>query len=85
MTTLVALARRKAVPIKHYVSKALGTLEKTKEGLRFTSIKLHVEASTDAGRESELTSLIEQAETHCIISNALRLKVELDIGAIRGE
>ncbi|MGE5787834.1 MAG: OsmC family protein, partial [Myxococcales bacterium] len=85
MTTLVALARRKAVPIKRYISKACGTLEKTKDGLRFTSIRLHVEASTDTGREGELTSLIEQAETHCIISNALRVKVELEIAAIRGE
>jgi organic hydroperoxide reductase OsmC/OhrA len=83
MTTLVALARRKAVPIKHYVSTASGTLEKTKDGLRFTSIRLRVDASTDAGKEGELSQLIELAETHCIISNALRLKVELEIGTVR--
>lgn len=85
MTTLTALARRKAVPIKHYVSRASGTLEKTKEGLRLTSIRLRVEASTDAGREGELTSLIELAETQCIISNALGLKVELEIGTLQGQ
>lgn len=85
MTTLVALARRKALPIKHYVSTASGTLEKTKDGLRFTSIRLRVDAATDAGKEAELSQLIELAETHCIISNALRLKIELQIGIVPGK
>lgn len=85
MTTLVALARRKSVPIKRYAANALGILEKTKEGLRFTSMRLKVEASTDVGREDELAKLIELAETHCIVSNSLGVKVELDIGAVRGQ
>lgn len=79
MTTLVALSRRKELPIRSYTAKASGTLEKTKEGIRFTSIQLSVDASTTAGREAELTNLIELAETHCIVSNALRLKVGLDV------
>jgi organic hydroperoxide reductase OsmC/OhrA len=79
MTTLVALSRRKELAIKSYVAKAAGTLEKTKEGIRFTSIQLSVDASTTVGREAELTNLIELAETHCIVSNALRLNVELDV------
>jgi organic hydroperoxide reductase OsmC/OhrA len=79
MTTLVALSRRKELSIKSYAAKASGTLEKTKEGIRFTSIRLSVDASTTAGREAELTNLMELAETHCIVSNALGLKVELDV------
>ncbi len=82
MTTLVSLARRKELPIRSYTAKASGTLEKTKEGLRFTSIRLRVEAATDAGRETELGSLIELAEMHCIVSNALRLKVDLEVTVI---
>jgi organic hydroperoxide reductase OsmC/OhrA len=84
MTTLVALARRKDLPIKRYEARASGTLDKTKEGLRFTSIGLHVQASTEKGREKDLEPLIRLAETHCIISNALRLEVALHI-AITGE
>ncbi len=79
MTTLVALARRKELPIKSYAAKASGTLEKTREGLRFTSIRLRVEAATDPGREQDLEHLVGLAETHCIVSNALRLDVELEI------
>jgi len=79
MTTLVALSRRKELPIRSYTAKASGTLEKTKEGLRFTSIGLRVDAVTVRGREAELSSLIELAETHCIVSNTLRLKVELEM------
>jgi organic hydroperoxide reductase OsmC/OhrA len=78
MTTLVALARRKGLPLKTYAVTASGTLEKTRDGLRFTSIRLHVEASTDPGREADLEQLIDLAENHCIVSNALRLDVELD-------
>jgi organic hydroperoxide reductase OsmC/OhrA len=54
-------------------------VEKTKEGLRFTSIRLHVEATTEAGQEAELARLIQTAEHYCIISGALRLGVELEI------
>jgi organic hydroperoxide reductase OsmC/OhrA len=79
MTTLVALARRKDLPIKGYEAKTSGTLEKTKEGLRFTSIGLHVQAATEKGREKDLETLIRLAETHCIISHALRLEVALEI------
>lgn len=79
MTTLVALARRKELPIRDYAARAAGTLEKTRDGLRFTTIQLRVDASTDAGREAELRALIEAAETHCIVSNALALRVELEV------
>ncbi len=79
MTTLVALARRKDLPVKSYAATASGTLEKTREGLRFTSIRLRAEASTDPGREADLKQLMELAETHCIVSNALGLHVQLDV------
>src|SRR5512145_2891213 len=49
MTTLVALVRRKSIPLREYRAQASGTLEKTKEGLRFTSFKLRVDAATEAG------------------------------------
>lgn len=85
MTTLVALCRRKTLPVRNYSATAVGTLEKTKEGLRFTSIRLRVEASTDPGREAELKSLIELAETYCIVSNALKLHVELETTVEAGQ
>jgi organic hydroperoxide reductase OsmC/OhrA len=84
MTTLVALARRKALPLKSYAAKASGTLEKTREGLRFTSIRLHVETSTDSGREEDLRTLVALAETHCIVSSALNVAVELE-AVVRAE
>jgi len=83
MTTLVALARRKQVPLRGYEARASGTLEKTRDGLRFTAIRLRVRASTDQGREDELRGLVELAEKYCIVSNALSVHVELEpiIGA----
>jgi organic hydroperoxide reductase OsmC/OhrA len=79
MTTLVALARRKDLPVKRYAARASGTVEKTREGLRFTSIRLQVEAATAPGRENDLGQLVALAETHCIVSNVLRLGVELEV------
>jgi organic hydroperoxide reductase OsmC/OhrA len=79
MTTLVALARRKELPIRSYAARASGTLEKTRDGIRFTTLRLRVDAATDAGREAELKALIETAETHCIVSRALALRVELEV------
>jgi organic hydroperoxide reductase OsmC/OhrA len=78
MTTLVALARRKQVPLVRYVARASGTLEKTREGLRFTSFRLHVDCTTSPGSEAELSRLVEVAEGYCIVSGALKVEVELE-------
>lgn len=78
MTTLVALIRRKGLRLHEYRATASGTLEKTRDGLRFTSIRLRVEARTDPGQELEMERLIEAAEGYCIISGALKLTVELE-------
>lgn len=84
MTTLLALTRRKELPVRRYAATASGTLQKTKEGLRFSAIRLQVAAATAAGREAELGHLVELAETHCIVSRALGLKVELEV-RVQGE
>ena len=77
MTTLESLARRQNLTIKDYRSEILGTLEKTKDGLVFTSIKLIVKIDADPSQADAINGLIPTAKKYCIISNALKIPVEV--------
>ena len=79
MTTLAAVVRHKGIPLLSYRATANASLDKTKDGLRFTSLRLLVEATTNAGREAELERAIERAEKVCIVSNALSIQVHLEV------
>jgi len=79
MTTFVALARRRGLAVRRYRAVATGTLEKTREGLRFTAFRLRVEGTTEPGQEAEMRRLLEVAEGYCLVSAALRPEVALEV------
>ena len=75
MTTFAAIAAKSKLEYSGYDSHAQGTLDKTPEGLRFTRIALKVVIrSADA---EKATRLLDMAKKHCIVSNSLRLPIEL--------
>jgi organic hydroperoxide reductase OsmC/OhrA len=79
MTTFSAIARKQKLTVLDYQANVEGVLDRGKEGLTFTSIRINVSLevyATDAERAR--TSLI-LAKKHCLISNALKPTVDLDI------
>lgn len=78
--TLVALAERASLPLHTLTVEAVGTVGRREpEPFGFKEIRLHVEATTDPGREDDLRRTAERAEQGCIVSNALAIPVELEL------
>ena len=78
MTTYMVLARKAALELSRYRSRAEGVLEKTKEGIVFTRIALHVSILAPESRLEEAAKLIETAKKYCIVSNSLKRPVEVE-------
>src|SRR5881394_3164831 len=72
MTTYMVLARKSGLEISQYRSKAEGVLEKTKEGIVFTRIALHVSILAPPARLEDAARLVETAKKYCIVSNSLK-------------
>ncbi len=77
MTTLESLAKRQNITIQNFKAQIKGLLDKTKDGLVFTSIDLSVDVQTNPEQVESLKSLMPTAEKYCIISNTLRVPVTL--------
>ena len=76
-TTFEVFASRARLPVLAYSSRVEGTLDKTPQGLAFTSIAIAVElvvAEADAVRAGVL---LRTAKDHCIVANALKTPVRL--------
>lgn len=78
MLTWVSLNKRSQIPLKGWESKGESVLEKTKEGLVFTSFKLSVVLKTDASRVDEARRLLDSAKKYCIIANSLKTSPTLE-------
>jgi organic hydroperoxide reductase OsmC/OhrA len=78
MTTYMVLAKKAGLQIAQYRSRAEGILEKTREGILFTRIALHLEIQAPAQRLEEAHKMVETAKRYCIVTNALKLPVEVD-------
>jgi organic hydroperoxide reductase OsmC/OhrA len=76
-TTFEAFARRKGLEVLAYGSRAEGTLDKTAQGLGFTSIVVSVELVVDAADVTRAEEILRSAKDHCIVSNALKTPVQL--------
>lgn len=77
MTTFQTLAAKSNFSFESYSSEALGILEKTKEGIQFTRIQVTVDLkSSDSNAAQEL---LMKAKKYCIISNMLKVNVDLKI------
>lgn len=78
MLTWISLNKRSQIPLKGWESKGESVLDKTKEGLVFTSFKISVSLKTDAARVEEARKLLDTAKKYCIIANALKTPTTLD-------
>lgn len=78
MLTWISLNKRSQIPLKGWESKGESVLEKTKEGLVFTSFKITVTLKTDADRIDEARRLLDTAKKYCIIANSLKTAATLE-------
>jgi organic hydroperoxide reductase OsmC/OhrA len=83
MTTYQAIARKAQVPISRFESRAAAILDKTKDGLQFTSMELNVEIRAPAEFVDQAMKLLETAKKYCIVSNGLKAPVTVQ-GKVRG-
>jgi organic hydroperoxide reductase OsmC/OhrA len=79
LTTLRAVAAKARLALSAYVSHAEGVLDKTPEGIAFSSITLHVDLGVAAGDADRARALLEKAKKHCIVSNSLKPPVALQV------
>ena len=77
-TTFEAYARRDGMAVEDWSGTGVAVLDRGPGVPVFTSITLRVEVAVAHGDEERARQLLETAEKHCIISNALRVPVTLD-------
>ena len=78
-TTFDSFCRRARLEVKGYETAAEAVLDKTAEGLVFTSIVVRVRLAVAAADVERAGELMHKAKKYCIISNALRATTELDL------
>jgi len=82
MLVFYHFAEKSRVVIESYEADAEGTVEKTRNGLRFTKVsvqvKVKIEAADIAGKLHELGEL---AEKFCLVSNSVTCPVTYDVSA----
>lgn len=79
MTTFVAVADKSQLAVLAYECKAEGLLDKTPEGLGFTSIVLNVTLEVAETDRSKAERLMDLAKRHCLVSNSLKKPVEVQL------
>jgi organic hydroperoxide reductase OsmC/OhrA len=79
MATFVAVSEKSKLDVASYESKAEGLLDKTPEGMGFTSIVLTVTLEVAEADRSKAERLMELAKKHCIVSNSLKRPVEVQL------
>jgi organic hydroperoxide reductase OsmC/OhrA len=83
MLVFYHFADRSGVAIESYEASAEGTVEKTRDGLRFTNVnvqaKVKIQAEDIAGKVRELAEL---AEKFCLVSNSVTCPVTYGASAV---
>jgi organic hydroperoxide reductase OsmC/OhrA len=78
-TTFEAYARRDHLAVARWSGTGTAVLDRAPGVPAFTSLVLHVELAVAGGDEEHARRLLETAEKKCIISNALRIPVTLEL------
>jgi len=85
MSTFLYFAERFNVALEGYSSTSRGSLEKTRDGLRFTGIEVAIRVTVpDAAAREKAASprLKEMLEKYCPVSAALNCPVRLDLSVV---
>jgi len=77
-TTFDAYARRDSLEVRDWRGTGTGVLDKSPTGPAFSSIQLRVELKVVPGDEERARKLLDTAEHHCIIANAIKAPVQLE-------
>ncbi len=78
MTTFLAYAERRKLPIIGYESAATGTLENVDGKFQFTKVELRPRITVNSHSDVPLArEIIESAERNCLISNSIKSEVQL--------
>ena len=77
LETYRALARAARIEFTDYSSRVRGTLDKTPEGLRFVSFHLDVQLAVSGADGPRAEALLERAKKQCIVSNSLKVPIEV--------
>ena len=79
MTTFLSIAEKSRLEFVEYSSEAVGTLEKTAEGMLMTKIVIRPKVViTDEAKKDRTLLLLEKAEKYCLISNSMKTEVTID-------
>jgi len=78
-TTFQAIAAQARVPVVSWQSHVRATLDRTEDGIAFTSFVLHAALLVAPADVARAEQLAEKAKKHCLISAALKAPVELEL------
>ncbi|MFW6067919.1 MAG: OsmC family protein, partial [Myxococcota bacterium] len=78
MTTFFAIARHKKLEVNDFECEVEGELDKTSEGLRFTSLVVHMSIDMEVPDCDKVQRVVETTKKHCIVSNALSAPVRIE-------
>jgi organic hydroperoxide reductase OsmC/OhrA len=77
LTTFEAFAARDAIEVQEWDATVTGTVERTPEGLMFTSIVLGIDMAI-AGAVENVEGTLEDAKQYCLVLNSLRVPVVIE-------
>jgi organic hydroperoxide reductase OsmC/OhrA len=77
LTTFEAFAARDGIEVLAWDAKASGTVERTPEGLMFTSIVLELDMEL-SGNVDRVEATLEDAKQYCLVLNSLRIPVVIE-------
>jgi organic hydroperoxide reductase OsmC/OhrA len=81
MLVFYHFADKSGVAIESYEADAEGTVEKTRNGLRFTKVSVRAKAKIQAADIAEkLQEFAELAEKFCLVSNSVSCPVSYTVG-----
>jgi organic hydroperoxide reductase OsmC/OhrA len=82
MTTFEAIAAKARLAVIRCDCHAEATLDRSEGGLGFTALGLHVEVEVDPDDAERVPKLLASAKKHCLVANALRLPVTLEVAVV---
>ncbi len=83
MLVFYHFAKKFKVDVISYLSEARGKVEKTKNGLRFTSIEVKAKVSLSDGNQAKgIEEIAKLAEKYCLVSGSVACPVEYKVEVI---
>ena len=77
LTTFESFAVRDGIELMKWDARLSGTVERTPEGLMFTSIVVVIDLEI-SGNVSKIETTLEDAKQYCLVLNSLRVPVVIE-------